>query len=203
MLDGLRFVARDPFMGGLVAMIVVFGFFCSALSAALPAHAYLDFGSPRIAGLFYSALGAGALVGTILAVGLLQRRQPLRLAATAILGVTMPLWLLGMDLPTWVFTLALFSATLFTPLVNGPDPGDADVAHACRDSAEGDDGDHRAEHRRGAARLPARRTGDRPRRDVGRLLHGRRRLHRSLARVRRGRVAAAANTGACDPDVDG
>ncbi len=120
MLDGLRYVVRDPFIGGLVTTIVVFGFFSSALSAALPAHAYLDFGSPRIAGLFYSALGAGALVGTILAVGLLQRVQPLRLAATAILGVTIPLWLLGMDLPTWVFTLALFSATLFTPLVNGP-----------------------------------------------------------------------------------
>lgn len=120
MLDGLRYVVRDPFIGALVATIVVFGFFSAALSATLPAHAYLDFGSPRIAGLFYSALGAGALVGTVLAVALLRRVQPLRLAASAILGVTIPLWLLGMDLPTWVFTLALFSATLFTPLVNGP-----------------------------------------------------------------------------------
>ena len=119
-LAGLRHVARDPFIGSLVVTIVFFGFFSSALSAALPAHAYLDFGSPRIAALFYSALGAGALLGTIVAVGLLQRVQPLRLAAAAILGVTLPLWVLGFDLPTWVFTLALFTATLFTPLVNGP-----------------------------------------------------------------------------------
>jgi MFS family permease len=120
LLDGLRFVVRDPFIGSLVATIVVFGFFGSALSAALPAHAYLDFGSPRVAGLFYSALGAGALVGTVVAVNVLRHVQPLQLAAGAILGVTFPLWLLGMNLPTWAFTLALFSATFFTPLVNGP-----------------------------------------------------------------------------------
>ena len=120
LLDGVRYVVRDAFMGSLVGIIVVFGFFGSALSAALPAHAYLEFDSPRIAGLFYSALGAGALIGTIIAVSIIPRTQPLRLAAGAILGVTLPLWLLGMDLPTWAFTLALFSATLFTPLVNGP-----------------------------------------------------------------------------------
>jgi MFS family permease len=120
LFEGLRFVARDSFMGALVLVIVVFGFFSSALSAALPAHAYLDFGSPRIAGLFYSALGAGALIGTIVAVMLIPKTQPLRMAAVAILGVTLPLWPLGMDLPAWVFTLALFSAVFFTPLVNGP-----------------------------------------------------------------------------------
>jgi MFS family permease len=120
LFEGLRFIARDPFMGTLVAVIVVFGFFSSALSAALPAHAYLDFGSPRVAGLFYSALGAGALIGTIFAVMLIPKMQPLRLAAGAILCVCLPLWLLGLELPTWVFTLALFAAVLFTPLVNGP-----------------------------------------------------------------------------------
>jgi MFS family permease len=120
LFEGLRFVSRDPFMGSLVAVIVVFGFFSSALSAALPAHAYLDFGSPRIAGLFYSALGAGALIGTIFAVMLIPKTQPLRLAAGAILCVALPLWVLGLDVPTWVFTLALFTAVLFTPLVNGP-----------------------------------------------------------------------------------
>jgi MFS family permease len=119
-LDGVRYVARDSFLGALVLVIAAFGFFSSALSAALPAHAYLEFGSARVAGLFYSALGAGALVGTILAVNLIQKVQPLRLAAGAIIGITVPLWLLGMNLPAWAFTAALFSATLFTPLVNGP-----------------------------------------------------------------------------------
>jgi len=120
LLDGVRYVIRDTFMGSLVLIIVVFGFFGAAISAALPAHAYLEFDSPGIAGLFYGALGAGALIGTVIAVSLIPRTQPLRLAAGAILGVTLPLWALGMDVPTWAFVLALFSSTLFTPLVNGP-----------------------------------------------------------------------------------
>lgn len=120
LFEGVRYVARDAFMGSLVTVIIFFGFFSSALSAALPAHVYFEGDGPRVAGLFYSALGAGALIGTIIAVMLIPKTQPLRMAAGAILGVTVPLWLLGMDLPIWAFTLALFSATLFTPLVNGP-----------------------------------------------------------------------------------
>jgi MFS family permease len=120
LLDGVRYVVRDTCTGSLVLIIVVFGFFGAAISAALPAHAYLEFDSPRIAGLFYGALGAGALIGTVIAVMLIPKAQPLRLAAAAILGVTVPLWVLGMDIPTWAFALALFSSTLFTPLVNGP-----------------------------------------------------------------------------------
>jgi predicted MFS family arabinose efflux permease len=120
LFEGVRYVARDAFMGSPVGTIVVFGFFGSALSAALPAHVFFEGEGPRVAELFYSALGAGALIGTIIAVGLIPRTQPLRMAAGAILGVTVPLWLLGMDLPVWAFALALFAATLFTPLVNGP-----------------------------------------------------------------------------------
>jgi MFS family permease len=120
LFEGVRYVARDAFMSSLVGVIVVFGFFSSALSAALPAHVFFEGDGPRVAGLFYSALGAGALIGTVIAVALIPRTQPLRLAAGAIIGVTVPLWLLGMELPIWAFAAALFAATLFTPLVNGP-----------------------------------------------------------------------------------
>ena len=51
------------------------------------AGVFFEGDGPRVAGLFYSALGAGALIGTIIAVGLIPRTQPLRLAAGAILGV--------------------------------------------------------------------------------------------------------------------
>src|SRR5205823_480646 len=93
----------------------------SALSAALPAHAYLDFGgNSRIAGLFYSGLGAGGLAGSVLAVALIRRAPPLRLAGWAILGVALPLWALAFDLPVWAFALTLFVSTVFAPVVNGP-----------------------------------------------------------------------------------
>ena len=42
LFEGVRFVARDAFMGSLVGTIVVFGFFSSALSAALPAYVFFE-----------------------------------------------------------------------------------------------------------------------------------------------------------------
>jgi predicted MFS family arabinose efflux permease len=91
------------------------------MSAGLPVYAYDQFdGSARIAGLFYAALGAGALVGSLVAVVAVRRVAPLRLAGFAVLAFAVPLWVLPF-LPPWpVVFLALFTATLFTPLVNGP-----------------------------------------------------------------------------------
>jgi predicted MFS family arabinose efflux permease len=118
-LAGLRFVVRDRLLGPLTATVAGFGFIVSALSAALPVFAYDAFSS-RVAGLFYAALGAGALVGTIFAVFLVRRVAPLRLASFGILAFAVPLWVLPMTEQAWLVTLALFVATLFTPLVNGP-----------------------------------------------------------------------------------
>jgi predicted MFS family arabinose efflux permease len=49
-----------------------------------------------------------------------KRVAPLRLSAVGILAFSIPLWVLPF-LPPWpVVFVALFVATLFTPLVNGP-----------------------------------------------------------------------------------
>jgi len=120
-LAGLRFVLGDRLLGPLAAAVVVTGFFGAGMSAGLPVYAYDQFdGSARIAGLFYAALGAGALVGSLLAVFAVRKVAPLRLAGYAVLAFVVPLWVLPF-LPPWpVVFLALFTATLFTPLVNGP-----------------------------------------------------------------------------------
>jgi predicted MFS family arabinose efflux permease len=121
LLAGLRFVASDRLLVRLAATMVGFGFLASGLSAGLPVYAYDEFdGSAWIAGLFYAALGAGAVVGSVAAVLVVKRIAPLRLAALGILAFTVPLWALPF-LPPWpVVFVALFLATLFTPLVNGP-----------------------------------------------------------------------------------
>ena len=120
-LAGLRFVVHDGLLGPMTITIAGFGFIVSALSAALPVFAYEAFhGSARIAGLFYTSLGAGALVGTIFAVMIVRRVAPLRLATLGILAFAVPLWLLPVASSAWVVMAALFVATLFTPLVNGP-----------------------------------------------------------------------------------
>jgi predicted MFS family arabinose efflux permease len=120
-LAGLRFLLQDKLLAPISATIVVFGLLGAGMSAGLPVYAYDEFdGSARIAGLFYAALGAGAVVGSILAVVVVKKVAPLRLAAFGILGFALPLWVLPF-LPPWpVVFVALFAAMLFTPLVNGP-----------------------------------------------------------------------------------
>ena len=120
-LAGLRYLARDGFLAPLGVLMITFGLFGAGLSAGLPVYAYDAFdGSARIAGLFYAALGAGAIVGTLLAVVVVRKIPPLRLSALGILAFSVPLWVMPF-LPPWpVVLLALFTAMLFTPFVNGP-----------------------------------------------------------------------------------
>jgi predicted MFS family arabinose efflux permease len=120
-LAGVRFLLADRFLGPIAAVVVVTGFLGAGLSAGLPVYAFSEFdGSSRIAGLFYAALGAGALCGSLVAVVAVRKVAPLRLAAAGILAFSIPLWVLPF-LPPWpVVFVALFVATFFTPLVNGP-----------------------------------------------------------------------------------
>ena len=123
-LAGLRFLLHDRLLAPMAATVVAFGFLGAGMSAGLPVYAYDEFdGSSWVAGLFYAAIGAGAVVGSILAVVVVKRVPPLRLAAFGILAFSIPLWVLPF-LPPWpVVFAALFLATLFTPLVNGPTIG--------------------------------------------------------------------------------
>ena len=120
-LDGLRFLFGDRLLGQLALVVVAFGFLSAGLSAGLPFYAFEEFdGSSRIAGLFYTALGAGALVGSLFAVVAVRRVAPLRLSGLAMLAFVVPLWVLPL-LPPWPLVfVALFVGTFFTPLINGP-----------------------------------------------------------------------------------
>jgi predicted MFS family arabinose efflux permease len=120
-LAGIRFLARDGLLGPIGLAMVVFGLFGAGLSAGLPVYAYDVFdANARIAGLFYAALGAGAIVGTVLAVYAVKKVKPLRLAAFGLIAFSIPLWVMPF-LPPWpVVFAALFAAMLCTPLVNGP-----------------------------------------------------------------------------------
>ena len=119
-LGGLQFVLRDRLLAPLTLTVVGFGFIVSALSPALLVFANEAFASARIAGLFYTALGAGALAGTIVAVLVAKKLAPLTMATIGILAFAVPLWVLPATPAAWVVMLALFVATFFTPLVNGP-----------------------------------------------------------------------------------
>ena len=120
-LAGLRFLLQDRLLAPLAVTVVGFGFLGSGLSAGLPVYAYDEFdGSSRIAGFFYAALAAGALVGSIVAIAAVRRVPPLRLAGLAAIGFVVPLWVVPFLPPAPVVFTALFVATMFAPLVNGP-----------------------------------------------------------------------------------
>ena len=120
-LAGIQFLLRDKLLGPLSGAVIVLNFLGAGLAATLPFYAYDRFaGDSRIAGLFFTAMGAGAVLGSIGAVVVVKRFPPLRLAAVGIVALTVPLWLLPLGLPAWGVMAALFAAMLFTPLVNGP-----------------------------------------------------------------------------------
>jgi predicted MFS family arabinose efflux permease len=120
-LAGVRFLLRDSLLAPIAGIVVAFGFLAAGMSAGLPVYAFSEFdGSSRIAGLFYAALGAGALVGSVVAMMAVRKVPPLRLAGMAILAFIVPMWVLPF-LPPWpVVFVALFVAMFFTPLINGP-----------------------------------------------------------------------------------
>jgi MFS family permease len=118
---GLRFLFRDPLLWRIGLAAVFLNMFGSALSAALPVLAFDEFGeSSRVAGALFASLGAGALLGMVLAMKLMPRFKPLKLAAVGIVALSLPIWLLGFELPLWATMAALFASTISQPLVNAP-----------------------------------------------------------------------------------
>ena len=118
---GLRFLLRDPLLWRIGLAAVFLNMFGSALGAALPVLAFDEFDeSSRVAGALFASLGAGALVGMVLAMKLMPRFKPLKLAAFGIVALPLPIWLLGLDLPLWATMAALFVSSIPQPLVNAP-----------------------------------------------------------------------------------
>jgi predicted MFS family arabinose efflux permease len=119
-LAGISFFVRDRLLAPLGATVIALNFVGSAIGATIPFYAFDSFESSRVAGLFYTAGGAGALVGSILAMAAVKRVAPLRMAGIGIVVSTLPLWLLPFGLPAWGVMAALFFMMLFIPFVNGP-----------------------------------------------------------------------------------
>jgi MFS family permease len=119
-LAGLRYLARDPLLRAMAITSLVINAFGQMLSAALPVLAYESFGSAKVAGAFFAAFGGGAVVGTLVAMRVMPRFDPIRLAALSLVALTLPLGLLGFPLPVWGVVAVLFVSSLFGPLVNAP-----------------------------------------------------------------------------------
>jgi MFS family permease len=119
-LAGVRYLVRDPLLRAMGITSLVINAFGQMLSAALPVLAYESFGSSKVAGAFFAAFGGGAVVGTLVAMRVMPRFDPIRLAALSLVALTLPIWVLGFSLPVWGVVAVLFVSALFGPLVNSP-----------------------------------------------------------------------------------
>ncbi len=121
LLAGVRYLLADRLLATLALTSLLLNGFGQMLVASLPVLAFHDFGeSSKVAGAFFGAFGAGALLGSVIAVKVMHRFDPIRLGAFAFVGLVAPLWLLGLDLPATGVMAVLFVSSIFGPLINAP-----------------------------------------------------------------------------------
>ena len=105
---GLRYLRGDSFIARASVSTLVYGFLFRILTASFPVLAYRQYHhNPRVAGLLFSVIGAGQVVGSLLAYRLVTKLAPLRLAAAAAVFTAAPLWLLVPHVPLAVVGIAL------------------------------------------------------------------------------------------------
>jgi MFS family permease len=121
LLAGIRFLLRDRFLRILGLTALFLNMFSQMIGASLPVLAFQDFdGRSGIAGLFYAGFGAGSVIGSVVAVKLAPRFDPVRLGAFGVVAWALPLPLLGLPLPAAGVISVLFVSSLFGPLANAP-----------------------------------------------------------------------------------
>jgi MFS family permease len=118
---GVRFILGDRLLLPLAVTALLLNGFGQMLVAGLPVLAYEQFdGSAQVAGAFFAALGAGAVLGSVAAIRAVPIFDPIRLGAASLVALTLPLWLLALDLPVVGVMAVLFASSFFGPLVNAP-----------------------------------------------------------------------------------
>ena len=121
LLAGVRYLLADRLLATLALTALLLNGFGQMLTAALPVLAFHEFGeSSKVAGAFFGSFGAGAVLGSVVAMKVMHRFDPIRLGAFAFVGLVVPLWLLGLDLPATGVMAVLFVSSIFGPLVNAP-----------------------------------------------------------------------------------
>jgi MFS family permease len=118
---GLAYVVRDRLLGPSLAAAAVLNFVAQGLVASLPVLVYRRYGADtKILGFLFGAFGAGALIGSLGAAGIVKKIPLMRLAAIAILAMAVPLWLLAMPMPWATVIVVLAAFGVCAPFVNAP-----------------------------------------------------------------------------------
>ena len=118
---GLRYVARDRLLGPSLLAAAFLNFVAQGLVASLPVLVYRRYGADaKVLGFLFAAFGAGALLGSIGAAGVVKRAPLMRIAAVAIVAMALPLWLLAIPMPWALVIVVLAAFGVCAPFVNAP-----------------------------------------------------------------------------------
>src|SRR4030095_15329810 len=116
LLDGFRFLLRDPLLRGWSVALVAGDAAWAAFFAAGPVVA--DYGAdPRIAGWVFASFGVGAVIGNAVSFTLQDRVDGFLLVATLIYGQALPLWVLLFHVPAAALAGAIFVSGIFNGVV--------------------------------------------------------------------------------------
>jgi MFS family permease len=119
-LGGVRFIARHRLVRSIISAQALSQASFQGLMLALPVVAFVTYRSATIAGLLEGAWGAGALIGSVLAIPLTARRPALQLAPVAWVVQSATLWLLVLPLPVGILAAALVISGVGNGVRNPP-----------------------------------------------------------------------------------
>jgi MFS family permease len=120
-LAGFRFLAHDPLLGPLLLVACLVNMIAQGLIVGINALAFFHYGAnAHVAGFLFGAIGVGALAGALAAHQLTQKADLLKLAAFAMLGMPLPLWLLAIAMPWGAAMVVVGVFSFFSPIVNAP-----------------------------------------------------------------------------------
>jgi MFS family permease len=120
-LAGVRYILRTRLLVVLCITMLTMEVFFALFMTTLPVFAYSDFDhNARIAGVFYAAMGAGALLGMPVVSRVVRRFGALHVAAGALVLASIPKLLVAVPLPAVAVAAVLVLQGFFGPLTGAP-----------------------------------------------------------------------------------
>jgi Na+/melibiose symporter-like transporter len=121
LLAGARYVLRSRLLVVLCLTMLLMEFFFTLWMTTLPVFAYSHYDqNSRIAGVFYAAMGAGALLGMPVVSGVVRRFGALHVAAGALVLASIPKLLVAVPLPAVGVAAVLVLWGFFGPFTGAP-----------------------------------------------------------------------------------
>jgi MFS family permease len=121
LLAGVRYILRSRLLVVLCVSTLTMEVFFALFVTTLPVFAYSDYDqNARIAGVFYAAMGAGALLGMPVVPVVVRRFGALQVGAAGFVLASIPKLLLGIPLPAVGVAAVLVLQGFVGPLTGAP-----------------------------------------------------------------------------------